>query len=277
MSSSSSSSRTPGGNWSAFGNNNQRRQFPGSFGGGDRRDGGDGGRRDGGDRRDGNDRGQRQFPAAFGGGRRDGGGNDRRDGGGRAFGGGERRRYPRNDAEQDRQAAADAEAKQQEEEKSREFNDVNFPSLVSSFSTGAGSGHAWHQRGSDLAKAWSDAAEQQKMLDAQEKVHAARTIQMSSFSNAPLPLRNASTRFTRPDYYAEDAYPEDRGAPAPAPAPAPDEEDDWTQVNPKKRQATNRQTSSWNFVQKASSNVPAAEDTVWGEEEANDAEETVWH
>jgi hypothetical protein len=99
---------------------------------------------------------------------------------------------------------------------------------------------------------------------------------MSSFSNAPLPLRNASTRYTRPDYYAEDAYPEDRGAPAPAPSPSVDDED-WTQVNPKKRQATNRQTSSWNFVQKASANVPTADDTVWGDEEANDAEESVWH
>lgn len=169
------------------------------------------------------------------------------------------------------------EAKQKEEEKSREFNDVNFPSLVSSFSTGGSSGHAWHQRGSDLARAWSDAAEQEKALEARERSFAARASQLSSFSNAPLPLRNASTRFVRPDYYAEDAYPEDRSAPAPAPASADNDDDEWQQVNPKKRQASTRQTSSWNFVQKASANVPTTDDTVWGEEEAPDAEETVWH
>ena len=173
-------------------------------------------------------------------------------------------------------------------EKSREVNDVNFPELVSSFdaapppSSGKG---GWAQRGSDLARAWSDAERHQQEMDTMRR-HAEEERdfrdRMFERSVMPLPMRSATSgAFNRADYddtfdyrvSREEESTSSHGAGAGAPA----EEESWTTVdNAKKRRTVNR-SGMWHHV--AEFEEPPAHDSVWGgggKSGGGEEDESVW-
>lgn len=177
------------GNWSAFSGSGSSRYR----GGGAAAGGGGSQYRPGGAPR-------REFPAAFQGGKPQ-----------RGQGHGEKM-YTRQWYDQQRREKETAEQRMASDaEKSRELNDVNFPALVSSFAAPAvsrASGHGWHQRGSDLARAWGEAADEQKEIESMQKqmneYRAMRSqIYERGMHDMPLPFRSSS------NHYAEDAYPEE--------------------------------------------------------------------
>lgn len=259
-------------NWTVF--NGRRR------GGNDRREGG---RQDGNDRREGggDDRrregGRREFPSAFGGGRRQDGGGGRRE-----FPGAFQRRGPsdgRRDPVPYSREWHEAQRRAQEEErhraeateqKSREFNDVNFPDLVSAFETApAQTRHVpatgWTQRGSDLARAWGEAEEEQRMVEA-IRARTAETRQRNAalFAHSVMPIPRARWEST-PDDETEAEEPAFVGAGAGG-------EDEWTTVDSAKKRRPVTRSGLWHHLDE----VPEG-DTVWGEEDASTAQDdTVW-
>lgn len=233
------------GNWSSFSGSGSSR--PG--GGGAAAAGGGGGSqwRPGGVQR-------REFPAAFR------GGNPQR-----GRGGGEKL-YTRQWYEQQRREKETADQRVETDAgKSREMNDVNFPTLVSSFSApiARATGHGWHQRGSDLARAWGEAADEQKEVDILRKqLDEHRAIRDQVFAGSVHHMQ-MSYRAPSTNHYAEDAYPEEEeeGGESPKMGGAAGDEV-WTTVDSgTKKNRPVRRTGDWHHLNE---HEEPQDDSVWG-------------
>lgn len=224
-------------------NNNRRREFPAAFQRGRYARGGNG------DRRDGGNGDRREFP---GGGQRRGY-NDRRGGYNRSY-------YD----EQDRLRAAEEKRAAEDKEKSKEFNEINFPSLASSFGGGgSATGHAWSKAGTELARAWSDADEEQRIREELRQQREERERrQLDTFVMRRPYGGGAGYSAQESSVYIDDDYDE--------PPPQRSEDADWQEVNhaKKRRAKTGPQTMTWKPVE-----MPPEEDTVWG---GDQEEDSVW-
>jgi hypothetical protein len=184
--------------------------------------------------------------------------------------------YTRNWYEQQRREKETAEQRAETDaSKAREMNDMNFPTLVSSFAAPAAraSGHGWHQRGSDLARAWGEAADEQKEVETLRKqLDEHRAIRDHVFAQSvqriPLPFRSGSS-----NQYAEDAYPEeDEDAPEPVVGGAAGDEV-WTTVDSTaKKSRPVRRTGDWHHL---AEHEEPHDDSVWGGG-TRDEDDSVW-
>lgn len=233
------------GNWSAFSGSGSSRT---RGGGGSVAAGGGGGRR--------------EFPSAFRGGHPQRG----REGG--------EKMYTRQWYDQQRREKETAEQRAAvEADKSRELNDMNFPTLVSEFSAPSrASGHGWHQRGSDLARAWGEAAEEQKEVDALRKQldeHRAIRDQVFARSVHRMPMTH---RPSPSNQYAEDAYPEEEEEPPQMGGAAGDEV--WTTVDSStKKHRPVRRTGDWHHLTEYEE---PQDDSVWGRADGGEGDDSVW-
>jgi hypothetical protein len=259
-------------NWTVFhGDRRQRRQqqaFPSAFG--QKNEGRSGNFAAFGRRNDGSGDRRGGFPAAFGGQRQRG---ERRDPAAYSRDWYEQQRVAK---EQEEQAARNA------QEKTRELNDVNFPELVSSF-TGAPAqssrnGHGWNQRGSDLARAWGEAEQQQKDMERLQQIASEERDfrnQVFERSVVALPRRTAGFGgFNRSDV---DDYPEEeqQSSSHTAVAAGAGQEETWATVDNSKKRRPVQRSGMWHHLTECEET--AEDDTVWGgKKSAREDEDSVW-
>lgn len=225
---------TNNGNWSAFGNNRNK------TGSGPRPNT------------------NRGFPSAFGG-QRGGQANPQRS---------QRRTHDDYYEQRDRQRAEEAKRKEEQEARSRELNDVNFPSLGSSFAAGGpSSGHTWTKQGSQLAKAWSEATEEQQMIEKMRREREERKQYQSHGLSFPLPVRRV---VARDNYYEEEEEQEEEETrPSAGNSILGSDGSDWTMVDRSKIKKNT--TGIWKKV-----DPEPAQDSVWGNDEEQANDDSVW-
>ena len=132
--------------------------------------------------------GKKQFPSSFG----------------KARNGPSRDYY----TDRDRQKVDELRKKEDDEKKSSELNEVNFPSLGSSFGGGptATTGHTWSKSGSSLAKAWSEANDEQKLI---EKVSTDQQRKNDIYSKTSFIGSRPPPSYDATSYYEENQYEEE--------------------------------------------------------------------
>jgi hypothetical protein len=146
------------------------------------------------------------------------------------------------------------------------MNEINFPSLASSFG-GAGAPIGWKQSGSDLARAWSEADEEQRMREELRRQREER--EQRSLDLAVGRIRRPYSYGTEErTVYEQDYDLEER-------APVPSEEDGWEQVDRHRKKKPSTGTMGWKPMTPPYPPETTVQESVWGDDD-QDNEDSVW-
>jgi hypothetical protein len=165
----------------------------------------------------------------------------------------------------DREREEEKKRLEEDKKKGVEMNEINFPSLASSFGGAGGPSTAWKQAGTDLARAWSEADEEQRIREEirrQREEREQRSLEAALAFRRPYSYETEDRTVYEQDYDVD----EDRSVPT--------GEDGWEQVDRHRKKKPSSGTMGWKPMTPPYP-PETAQDSVWGGEE-DTPEDSVW-